>query len=427
VRGISICLEDTGRHRVSNPELWPIFKRFDKNNDDRISLEEFSSQFYAGCRQGSVGRSWYDNDMRMRHVGGRTIGQGPPVMSTNVMAARRIEDVICRISSAIVRTGFSPLQLFQKVDLDHNGRLSWTEIERVISSFQPDLSLSEKQSIFRRFDPDGSGDVDVNEFCSTLNGCNATALVNVEGKVKALGDRFRAQGQTVYDAFRVFDRNNDGFLTRDEWFRALRTFEWSLTEQDIDLIFSRFDVNGDGYMSITEFDTFFRDSIDRSPQYYLNSTNGAGATYGAPGNASYLGAGVGPVGGNYVNNPAGGIYGNNAIGGGIYGNQAVGGIYGQQPVMPSYIAPPVEQPWETEVLDTVRNCLSVGRSGMTITEVFRRLDIDQGGTMSPYEFQRMVGAYRQDLSTAHMDSLFRKVNTSDTGQIILSEFIRRFG
>merc|ERR1719237_2066493 len=47
------------------------------------------------------------------------------------------------------------------------------------------------------------------------------------------------------------------------------------------------------------------------------------------------------------------------------------------PPPPPLASPPqhsAEMPWETETLDLVKSCLSTARSGMTITEVFRRLD-----------------------------------------------------
>lgn len=397
-RGIEYCLENSGHHRVTSSELWPIFKRFDRNNDGRISLDEFSQQF-CPARRGSVARSWYEDDIHLRSgrhpVGFGAVGHGHAAyIRPAVMDARRVDDVIARIASAIVRTGFTPMQLFQSVDLDSNGRLSWSELERVILTFQPDLSLTERQDIFRRFDRDGTNDVDVNEFCNTLNGCNPSALVSMEAKMKALGDKFRATGQTISQAFHTFDRNYDGYLTRDEWFRAMRTFQSygaSMTEADIEAVFRRFDINGDGLMSIQEFHTFFQDAIDRSVS--------AGGAY-------YNGAAPG-----YGNAPYDASYG-----------------YGARPgVMPTYIAPPVEAAWETEVLDLTRQCLSVGRSGLSITEVFRRLDVDHTNSMSMMEFQRMITAYRPDLTASHIDSLFRKVNTSGSGQINLSEFIRRFG
>jgi Ca2+-binding EF-hand superfamily protein len=403
VRGITLCLENCGSHRVSNAELWPIFKRFDRNNDDKVSLDEFSAQFYPSSR-GTSARTWYEDDMRMRGSG-RMVGVGAPVMSPTLLNERRVDDVICRISSAIVRMGFTPAQLFEKVDLDHNGRLSWAELERVICSFQPDLSSTERQHVFQRFDQDGNQCVDINEFCGILNRCNATGLVSMEAKVKALGDKFRATGQTVADAFRVFDRNCDGFLTRDEWFRAMRTFDNIMpvmNDNDIDAVFRRFDVNGDGCMSIHEFDTFFRDAIDRSAGFYTSASYSPALGTGT--SASYSPAPTSTIASpySYDTTPA----------------------YG---VLPQYVAPPVEEPWETEVLDTVRSCLAVGRSGMGITEVFRRLDIDHNNSMSPVEFQRVVCAYRPDLTAAHVDYLFRKVNTSNSGSINLSEFIRRFG
>lgn len=372
-KGINLCLQQSGSHMVNSNDLWPIFKRFDKNGDNRINLEEFSGQFCPSAK-GTHHQTWYDDDFRT----GSTIGYGTPVMSTQQQEQRKADDIIGRIGSAIVRTGFTPQQLFQKVDLDSNGRLSWSELERVIISFQPDLSLTERQMIWRRFDMDGSGDIDIQEFCSIINGANAPALISVENTVRRLGARFSSTGHAVSDIFRVFDRNADGFLSRDEWFRAMRTFDdptAPLSDADINAVFQRFDLNGDGYMSIAEVDVFFRDAIDRA----------VGATKMNPGQTWTTG------------------------------------------VMPTYVAPPVEQPWETEVLDTVRSCLSVARSGLTITEVFRRLDLNHDETMEMLEFNRMIQAYRPDLTAAHLDSLFRKVNTSNSGAISLSEFVRRFG
>ena len=44
----------------------------------------------------------------------------------------------------------------------------------------------------------------------------------------------------------------------------------------------------------------------------------------------------------------------------------------------------VEEPWAREILNTVRACLGPARSGLSIEEVFRRLDCfdsqDSGGT-----------------------------------------------
>merc|ERR550525_595773 len=78
---------------------------------------------------------------------------------------------------------------------------------------------------------------------------------------------------------------------------------------------------------------------------------------------------------------------------------------------------PVEAEWEAQILDLVRSCLSTDRTGMSIAEVWRRLDIDNNNTMTSYEFNRMVLAYRPDLTQQHLDQLFYKVNISRSGFI----------
>merc|ERR1712232_699010 len=164
----------------------------------------------------------------------------------------------------------------------------------------------------------------------------------------------------------MFDRDNDGFLSRDDWRRAMGILGAQLDDKDLESVFRYFDANNDGFVSLVEFQKSFQDVFDRSPSL-------------------------------------------------------------QHGVMPVYSPPPVEQPWETEVLDLARSCLSVGRSGFGITEVFRRLDITKSNTLTPYEFNRVMTTYKPELTQPQLDQLFLKVNTSRSGAITLGEFTRRFG
>lgn len=371
VKGVNICMQNTGRRQATRDELWPIFKRFDLNGDGKIIIEELSAHFSPTLPR--VPNYTIETEQYYNARGPGLVspsgGGGSPTSRS------RADEIIARVASAIVRKGLTPAQLFHNLDLDRSGRLSWTELERMILSFQPDLTQAERTAVFRRFDIDATNDIDVNEFCRVLDNQHPAALVAVEVALRKLGEKLKhtdAAGK-VWDAFHIFDLNGDGLLTRDEWVLAMRSHAPDITESDCEAVFRRFDTSGDGYLNIQEFHSFFQEMLDRAPPQ----------TPAAPG--------PGP------------------------------------PAMPVYVPPPAEEPWEMEVLNLVKDCLSTGRSGLTITEVFRRLDIDGTMTMSRSEFHRMVSAYRPDLQPAHMDRLFDIVNYSMSGQITLSEFMRRFG
>ena len=50
-------------------------------------------------------------------------------------------------------------------------------------------------------------------------------------------------------AFRVFDKNKDGFITKDEFSQVSK----KLTRKQVDAVFAKFDTRHDGKLSLQEF------------------------------------------------------------------------------------------------------------------------------------------------------------------------------
>jgi len=80
--------------------------------------------------------------------------------------ASRVAELISRLRSSTARMGLGPRDLFSRLDLNMDGRISVAELERLTLQLQPDLSLSERQLFFQSIDLDGSGDIDIREFCA---------------------------------------------------------------------------------------------------------------------------------------------------------------------------------------------------------------------------------------------------------------------
>jgi Ca2+-binding EF-hand superfamily protein len=319
----------------------------------------------------------------------------------------------------VVRQGISPAHFFQKVDLDRNGRLSWEEVKRVVLSFQPDLSLTEQQLLFRKFDRDGNGEIDVNEFCALLNGCRPEVLLSIESKIRALGEKLKTNyGQYSWaDMFNMFDQDRDGRLTRVEWLRVGKLLCPDLTEQDLSDVFNRFDVDRNGCLQLVEFENFFREAIERTTVGSRTPTSSMGLGSMGLGSMGLGSMGLGSAG---LGSMATSSVGLSSMSSASYG------------VMPPAYTPPYEEPWEKQVLDNVRSELlsnqsGVGGSRLGISDVFRRLDIDKNGSISMSEFDRIIRTYHPDLQEFHVAKLFSLVNVSGNGHIGMNEFVRRFG
>lgn len=91
--------------------------------------------------------------------------------------------------------------------------------------------------------------------------------------------------------------------------------------------------------------------------------------------------------------------------------------------------PAKEELWECDLLETVRSCLSLERSGFTIEEVFGRLYGLQtkDNSISQAEFNNMILMHIPGLTLQKLELLFRLVNVSGSGEISFEEFKRRLG
>eukprot|EP00397_Hematodinium_sp_SG-2012_P012272 GEMP01012438.1.p1 GENE.GEMP01012438.1~~GEMP01012438.1.p1 ORF type:complete len:559 (+),score=119.71 GEMP01012438.1:429-2105(+) len=130
-------------------------------------------------------------------------------------------------------------KVFIRLDTNGDGLLSATELEDALMEsdgaafFCPELT-----KVFRRVDCNKNGVIDYTEFLA--------ATLEIQ--------RFAVQ-DTLWSAFRVFDKDGSGFISRDELesFLCTRAVEETLEADTIDEIFAEYDTNRDGVIDFQEF------------------------------------------------------------------------------------------------------------------------------------------------------------------------------
>lgn len=357
VQGIYACLDYDGQAKTSRDDLWLIYRRFDKTGDGRLDVEEFAKAYTTPTAHTTYGYA------------DRSIG----VAVGTVVSGPSADSVVNRIAMSLQRQRIDAAELFETLDKNRDGTLSRAELDKLVLSLEPNLSLTDREAVFAKFDKDRSGMVDVREFVNQVQRSPAPALNLVEDKLRTLGAKLRDTGYTWAHALSLFDRYGTHQIMREDWLHAMRVLAPDMSLVDVDTVFRTFDVNGDGCMKLSEFRHFFDAAMTRRE----------------------------------------------------IADRSVAPLTVAPPLLPAPVI--AEQPWETAYLDQLRDILSYRRTGMPITEVFNRLDINASGTMSPSEFNRMVLTYWKDLTVPQLDSLFSKVNTSRSGVISVGEFVRRLG
>jgi calmodulin len=121
--------------------------------------------------------------------------------------------------------------------LDHSGRISRTELKRVLHALNIKATDKELQHLMTLMDTDNSGDIDYNEF------------------KKVMADSFfrKHSRQELLSAFKRFDTDGNGYITSEELNHILSRMGRHLSRHEIDAIIKSLDTSGDGKLSFDEF------------------------------------------------------------------------------------------------------------------------------------------------------------------------------
>ena len=123
-------------------------------------------------------------------------------------------------------------EVFESIDVDNDGKLSLEEMKKAVA-LTGDMKIEFNEEIFKSIDTDNSGCIEYTEFISA---CIEKNLYLNEEKLK--------------DAFKLFDADNSGKISRAEIEKVLHSSKHS---KEVDAIMDKHDTNKDGEIDFNEF------------------------------------------------------------------------------------------------------------------------------------------------------------------------------
>lgn len=132
-------------------------------------------------------------------------------------------------------------RVFQLFDRNGDGRITKKELNESLEKlgiFIPDKDLSQ---MIDKIDINGDGCVDIEEFGELYQ--------------TIMEEREEEEEEDMKEAFNVFDRNGDGFITVDELRSVLGSLglKQGRTVEDCKKMITKVDVDGDGMVNYNEF------------------------------------------------------------------------------------------------------------------------------------------------------------------------------
>ncbi|TQD90961.1 hypothetical protein C1H46_023482 [Malus baccata] len=133
--------------------------------------------------------------------------------------------------------------MFTNLDTDNSGTITYDELKSGLARLGSKLTEAEVKQLMEAADVDGSGSIDYIEF------------------ITATMHRHRLErDEHLYKAFQYFDKDNSGFITRDELESAMKEYGMG-DEATIREIISEVDTDNDGRINYEEFSTMMKSGM----------------------------------------------------------------------------------------------------------------------------------------------------------------------
>jgi len=130
---------------------------------------------------------------------------------------------------------------FTLFDVKKQDFLSADDLDDILRAMGFRPSKEELKEILEEIDEDGSGEIEFEEFCQLC----AKFLIEEPDE--------ETMKKELKEAFRVYDKEANGFITTDQLREIIAELDARLTSEDLDGIIEEIDEDGSGTMDFDEF------------------------------------------------------------------------------------------------------------------------------------------------------------------------------
>lgn len=126
---------------------------------------------------------------------------------------------------------------FDDVDKDHDGKIPVKDIGQVMNALNDKISDSELKKMLKELELTSSSSIKFDEFIYILT-----------RKMRETDAE-----EELQEAFKVFDRDGDGKIPKDELSLIMKSIGEPLSQEELDQFIKEADTNKDGYIDYAQF------------------------------------------------------------------------------------------------------------------------------------------------------------------------------
>jgi protein phosphatase len=256
---------------LSDLQIFELMRDIDVNKDSQIELNEFLERFqvsFTMVKEKHDKSDTYEERIRRRHSSFNMNPDEEPDWDDWT------RDALGKIGLAIYGQKLSLPQAFAKFDESESGWISYEEFAKALVIFDSTFSNAEALKLAKAVDGNNSGRINYMEFVSAFkvadkgpkrrtsikDGPDAATSSNSNWQMAVIQQVSNVLYQhriQLRSAFRMFDTDNDGKVTAEEFQSGLKAInallDNPLSEMQVDQLMKSLDRNGDGSLDYKEF------------------------------------------------------------------------------------------------------------------------------------------------------------------------------
>ncbi|XP_076387254.1 troponin C type IIIb isoform X2 [Megachile rotundata] len=130
---------------------------------------------------------------------------------------------------------------FDAFDPDKKGIITSDTVGTILGMMGMKIPSEQLNSVIAEFDPFGSGELSFQDFCGL-----ASRFMEEDTDTEAMQQELR-------EAFRLYDKEGNGYITTDVFRDILHELDDALSPEELDMIIDEVDADGSGTVDFEEF------------------------------------------------------------------------------------------------------------------------------------------------------------------------------
>uniref|UniRef100_A0A0K0EKF7 Troponin C n=1 Tax=Strongyloides stercoralis TaxID=6248 RepID=A0A0K0EKF7_STRER len=130
---------------------------------------------------------------------------------------------------------------FNMFDKENKGYIRATQVGQILRTMGQAFEERDLKQLIKQFDADGSGEIEFEEFAAMV----ANFVVS--------GDDNAGLEEELREAFRLYDKEGNGYINVSDLREILRALDDNITEEELDEMITEIDSDGSGTVDFDEF------------------------------------------------------------------------------------------------------------------------------------------------------------------------------